>query len=322
MTLLTNDINEIGHNNTLIKNYGIFDGAMLECIYNFYQHRASGINLQHIRAQELLDDIAENILSIDSFDYGYGLAGIGFGIEWLTQNGYINCNTDEVLVDVDDEIYKSVVYARGTDHSLLTGTTGKAYYFYKRLIATNPDVNRYKQICLIECLVLLSDEITDYLIDPENGLCTARALEDISDQNILNMCQIFILFEKLLKRRINTEAVKSGICGILAFIEKYCFKTTDVVLPFNSLPIAYSYAILAELFNDPVWSEKSIVLYQQLPKLNLLNETDDVYLFMHTRLSSIFEKKQSDTKNSIVMDGLASLLGFRDNHLADLMLLK
>lgn len=314
--------NESAHFNINEENYGLLNGKMVQCIWDFYHSRQNGDVDQLAVANDLLDNIAENIFSIDGYDYANGLAGVGFAIEWLTQNGYIDCDTDEILGEIDDEIYKSVVYSKSTNHSLLEGTTGKAYYFYKRLMSTNPSKTRYKQICLIECLILLSDELTDYLMDQEIGLCSTKSLEDISDQEIMNMCQILILFEKILKKRINVEAIRTGICGISKFIERICLKGNSIDIPINALPLVYSHTVVGIEIGDPIWQSKSKLMYKIFSSLSRPEGANEIYDFMVRKLSQSIQENNTEVKTDASPNNLTSLLVLPGEEIAELMLLR
>lgn len=60
-----------------------------------------------------------------------GLCGIGWGIEYLNQQGFIQADTDDILVDIDSQIIL-LDLKRMMDHTLATGREGILYYWLCR----------------------------------------------------------------------------------------------------------------------------------------------------------------------------------------------
>lgn len=114
------------------------------------------------RGLDLLEWICESGATHENINFASGLAGIGWGIEWLVQNELMDdTNTDEVLAPIDDVLYKLVSYDRDDNATLFNGTLGKIAYFLKRAMARNPGTSRYKTIGHLECLVLLVDDLAE-----------------------------------------------------------------------------------------------------------------------------------------------------------------
>jgi len=118
---------------------------------------------------DMFDAVTENIAHINEINFSNGLAGIGWVIEWLVQNNFFEANTDEILEDVDNAIYKALMFAPDNNLSLGNGTLGKLLYFFKRMQSINANVNRFKTITHETCLIVLTDELRDKLMG-DNGL--------------------------------------------------------------------------------------------------------------------------------------------------------
>ncbi|MET4082945.1 hypothetical protein ABIB40_002912 [Pedobacter sp. UYP30] len=268
-----------------VTNYGLINGLMGETIFKFYLSRKNKDPELEKFAEQLLEQVAEQISFVDSFDYANGLAGIGFGIEWLSQNGYLDENTDELLEEIDNELYKSVVYAKNKVQDLFYGTLGKAHYFHKRLQAKNPNQNRYKRICLIECLILLSDELSEYLLEENTGLLLKK-MKNMSEDDLGIVSHVLILFEKLLVDRTNLECVKQTLCGIYKFVEKLNFKRQAKL---SHLQLVYSFALVGRRLQDPIWQRKSEQLYSDILRNSNLNNIDPVIDFIQNELACFFD---------------------------------
>lgn len=83
-------------------------------------------------AGELLNEIYEEIHTGLPVNFESGLCGIGWGIEYLLQNGFIEGNSDEILSEIDTHVMERDL-RRITDYSVRTGLEGISYYIFKRI---------------------------------------------------------------------------------------------------------------------------------------------------------------------------------------------
>jgi hypothetical protein len=171
------------------------------------------------KGKELLNEIGENIDKIQGFNFENGLAGIGWAIEWLIQQGFLIANSDDVLEDMDDELYKTVVCAKSQNLSLKDGTIGKGLYFYKRLTACNLSTLRYRNLCNQECLILLIDELHDILLTPEKEIPYNIIVN--SSARIYELAESLLFLSKVNAQKVNKEILTNIICAIWKFVNKY-----------------------------------------------------------------------------------------------------
>lgn len=87
-------------------------------------------------AEELLNKVLRNITKQTTIFFGRGLAGIGWGIEYLAQNNFMQINTAEICKEIDDQIMK-VDFANIMDLSLENGLLGLLTYINAHLVG-NP----------------------------------------------------------------------------------------------------------------------------------------------------------------------------------------
>lgn len=83
-------------------------------------------------AGELLDEVCSSIHAGTSYDFENGLAGIGWGIEYLLQNRFMEGDSNVVLRNINEHIMKYDV-RRMADESVEEGLTGIYYYVQKHL---------------------------------------------------------------------------------------------------------------------------------------------------------------------------------------------
>lgn len=131
-------LNQIVHHQLLYssfeRNIGICKGKMGTVILFFrYAHHTDN-RLYEDFAGELLDEICQSITFDTAWGFGDGLIGIGWGIEYLVQQKFIEGDTDEILLDIDKRIMEKDVQ-RIDDMSFHKGFEGLAFYVLARLLS-------------------------------------------------------------------------------------------------------------------------------------------------------------------------------------------
>lgn len=118
-------------NSSFIKNLGLMHGKMGIAIYFFHLAKETQNVSFRDFAEKLIDEIFEEIDISTPLDFENGLAGIGWGIEYLVQEGFIEGNTDEVLKDIDNQLllFKDLFRGMKFPNSLI----GLGTYFLKRI---------------------------------------------------------------------------------------------------------------------------------------------------------------------------------------------
>ncbi|MGV8090712.1 MAG: hypothetical protein AB2L24_02430 [Mangrovibacterium sp.] len=100
----------------------------------------------------MIDEIYEEISLSTPLDFANGLAGIGWGIEYLVQNHFIEADPDEVLEEIDKRLM-SLIYSFHPSISLCEGVIGSGAYLLKRI--RNPATNDEKLQTLINKQLLV-----------------------------------------------------------------------------------------------------------------------------------------------------------------------
>lgn len=120
---------------------GLWGGKTGMSIFFFLLSRHTGNRWYEEFAGELLDDVCSNLSLHCPVTFAEGLCGIGWAIEFLKKEGFIEGNTDEILEEVDRQVMERDV-RRITDASLEIGLAGIAAYVRSRL-----DSNRKTSDC-------------------------------------------------------------------------------------------------------------------------------------------------------------------------------
>ena len=161
-TIISTDqkiINTLLLNASFIEDLGLMHGKMGISIYFFHLASQTKNKIYEDYAGELIDEIYEEITANTPINFENGLAGIGWGIEYLVQNGFIEADTDEVLEEFDNRIFKELIYNTPKEIGLLNGIVGIGAYFLKRI--QNPQSNDEKITTLTnkQTLMHLTDEL-------------------------------------------------------------------------------------------------------------------------------------------------------------------
>lgn len=114
-------------------NQGLMNGNTGISIFFYHFARETGNADYEKIADDLLDKTFASMNSLAPPDFENGLAGIGWGIEYLVQNNFAEGNTDEILEEVDNKIFRSLNEDNHTSFELTTGLTGYLFYLINRL---------------------------------------------------------------------------------------------------------------------------------------------------------------------------------------------
>jgi len=114
------------------KQYGLFDGKIGIAIAFFLYGRHSHNSVYTDFADELIDGLLTKIDRRTGCGFSAGFSGIGWGIEFLIQNNFVKCDSNQVCKDIDDLVMSADI-RRITDLSLETGLEGFLHYIMIRL---------------------------------------------------------------------------------------------------------------------------------------------------------------------------------------------
>lgn len=132
--LLRELCDELLLNSGFLESPGLFNGKMGSVLFFFHYARYTQNTLYEEYAGELLERICRELAEETPTNFSNGLCGIGWGIEYLVHEGFLDCDTDEVLSDIDRKIMEHNP-KRMTDLSFETGLEGIACYVQARQAA-------------------------------------------------------------------------------------------------------------------------------------------------------------------------------------------
>lgn len=132
MNITERIINHLVLASSFSSNIGLYHGKMGIVIALCQYARFAQKPIYDDFAGELLDEVCSSIHAGTSFDFENGLAGIGWGIEYLLQNRFMEGDSNVVLRNINKHIMKYDV-RRMADESVEEGLTGIYYYVQKHL---------------------------------------------------------------------------------------------------------------------------------------------------------------------------------------------
>ena len=125
--LLNRIVNHLILHSCSLDDVGLFHGKTGVVLFFAHYARYTGIEMYDDFAEKLLEDIANNISKALPINMEFGLCGIGWGINYLIQNGFMKGDPNEILADIDEKIMERDL-RRVKDLSLETGLMGIYYY--------------------------------------------------------------------------------------------------------------------------------------------------------------------------------------------------
>lgn len=111
---------------------GLFHGKMGIILFFVHYARYTENTLYDDFACELLEEVCENISENLPVNLESGLCGIGWGIEYLIRNKFLDGDANEMLKEIDRKIMERDL-RRIEDTSLATGLQGISDYIYERI---------------------------------------------------------------------------------------------------------------------------------------------------------------------------------------------
>lgn len=197
-------------------NQGLLTGNLGLSIYFFNLNKLFNNPEFGNIAEDLIDKVLNGVnKSVYNNNFDSGLLGIGWGIEHLIQNKFVNGDSDIVLEEIDDKIFKVVNEWDRDSFELNDGLTGYLFYLINRLS------NKSNQQSMA---FLINKELLIHAINKLYELVTADFSTIIEDREFDLFWRfpvsLFGLIEAY-KLNIHVEKIKSIIKQWLPRFEAY-----------------------------------------------------------------------------------------------------
>ncbi len=217
---------------------GLLSGKAGQSLFLFYHSKYKNSSIIHKRSIEVINDLFIQIeKSPQPFSFCSGIAGTCWLLDHLSNNGFIQADSNEMLSNADDYLYQvAQIELKKGNYDFLHGATGIIFYFAKR---NRQDYLRH----LIQLLVNIAIEEGDgvkwmTIIDHETGIKGFNiSLSHGSSSIALVLCKVLQIMPK--EKIVKTLLIKtvSYILNQKISVEKYgtFFPNTSI----ESQPILY-----------------------------------------------------------------------------------
>lgn len=247
-------------NGTLLESPGLWYGRTGVAIFFFHYGHYTKLELFEEYAVEIIEQIQKTIHQDSPVDYSRGLAGIGVGIEYLAQNGFLDINTNEILEDFDFKIIHEVKHKHHKNGSLHNELIGLGKYLFLRLINPQIACNEINMLANKHAITQIVKKIEDtdhYLPDVLILLCKLHRL-NICNSNI-DYC-----INKFLKT-FSPSSILSSNQPEMAFalmqmavsykyiVETACIYTKNILQKITQTGTLYEGDVCSNVYSTLLW---------------------------------------------------------------------
>ena len=173
---------------------GLIDGKSGAALAGFLLAEQTGLSVYKEYAEKRLSEVCQSLAEADSLDFRNGLAGIGWMMEWVEQEGFSIPPALDMLYEADDFIYQVATMSPVT--LTLDGSIGYLLYICKRLLNRRPLLYPYRRLALQECALFLvrkMGEKMDTIRDLKEGVRFQRAVKDFYRTSIQDTIALSLL---------------------------------------------------------------------------------------------------------------------------------
>lgn len=158
------------------ENIGLLSGGMGEALFLFHYDRVFDSISSYNRSIEIIENVFDSINNGNLFHtYCTGLAGVGWGIEYLIDNNFIDSQVSESLIEIDDLIGEMMIIdLKNGNYDFLHGASGSILYLLKRRNSNPEKIDGYirKYLDLLEnAAIVVNDSEIKWasIIDSSKG---------------------------------------------------------------------------------------------------------------------------------------------------------
>ena len=196
-------------NGNLTECSGIVHGKMGIAVFFFHYAQYTDNVIFADYALDLIGEIQSQLHINSRADYEKGIAGIGVGIDYLIRKDFINAE-DDIFEDLDQRMYRAVMYDPWQDFSLYGGLTGYGKYWISRLHQQPLSVQA--QQCLKYITEWIEEKLPDISIEEQTDVyCFMHDLHEISGFSVpvglLEQCRRQLAYKSRSFYRLEHSAI-------------------------------------------------------------------------------------------------------------------
>lgn len=194
---------------------GLAHGKMGLCIYFFLLSRKKEYILYRDEAEKMLEDIYEVLSHNTSKDIESGLAGIALGIRYLIQEGFVEGDVNDVLTDIDNNIYTYLVNIKEQINISLSNFQIIQLLLYYSIRMDDLESNSDNFFIFTELIIILTN-----IFDNKNFTFLFREECCFTLYNY-NLPLCLFVFSRLLNQRIYEYKIKNMLKSMMPLIRAH-----------------------------------------------------------------------------------------------------
>jgi lantibiotic modifying enzyme len=264
--------------------------AGIALFWAYYSEYSESVKLEKTLAP-LISDTFQGIRQGNiSPTFASGLAGVGWTIEHLKKNGFIELDTDSLISNFDDYLYPVMLkYIRNGNYDYLHGALGIGLYYLQR--TSNPKVQLYisdlvdelaKQSVLLpegiawESNLSNNNEESGYNLSLSHG--TASIISILSSIYRLNIHRekLVPLVDRavnfILKNENNPKVFGYRFPGFVTKLKSQKYRAGRLSWCYNDLGISMSLLQAGRIFNNEIWKNEAIETLLETTKIIEMKE--------------------------------------------------
>ena len=303
-------------NSSYLSDLSLFHGKMGIALFFFELARASQNVAYEDLACNLLDEIYDEIHYDLPINLENGLCGIGWGMEYLVQHGFMEGDTDEILADIDQKVME-INPLRMKDFSLRRGLGSIAFYVLARLNANRQSKTLPFDEDYLNALQKAMAR-ADFSYDEEIALDLSESLQQILNGQQINLQLPTFLTTYEMKEESFDDVLLGLENGLTGWLWNQCIirKSFTGIYPFpkqekcifffemESRSINYGIGTylsqLTEVLQPTEWQVARIRLFSERTDSFLLHKDEKaVYLDLANFKSRGGEQKQKSYYQSV-----------------------
>jgi len=253
----------IQNNDIKSDNNGILYGTTGMCIFLYHLSRQTNNHEFELLADDFLDKVFANLNTMAPADFENGLAGIGWGIEYLLQNNFAEGNADEILEEVDNKIFRVLNEDNHNSFELGNGLTGYLLYLINRLKNKSEPFSLTQRINR-ELLFLTINKIDELVIDQFPTIIKEMHFDLFWQFPVVLHC-----LAEAFKLHIYNEKINCMISQWIPYFEVY-----TPSLHINRLFLAFALKRINSLIPDKRLEKQAHILLFAIDFESIKQETD------------------------------------------------
>lgn len=175
-------INALMIHSSFIEDIGFLNGKMGLALYFFCLGYFKNDEIFTHFAEGLLDEVIVSLHVDLPVDFENGITGIGWGIEYLIKNGFIEGNADEILEEIDAKVKHVFIHEECTMNEIIS----IGYYLMSRISDRS---NKDDNIIVLDMkyhIILLIDEVEKQIANGRREALLYNFLVELRKLNVFN----------------------------------------------------------------------------------------------------------------------------------------